>query len=158
MEIGDSHEWVLWRAQSALGLPGVTLRREHQEPPPAPAVEVQRQSRGPRKRRRRHWGQDFQKRFSRWMSGGHDPEMGDILGYTPEVVRLHLERQFRPGMTWANYARQFGSTRRVWVVDHIVPKRLFSREDVRAAFALTNLRPLWMRENMTKAGVRHHLV
>lgn len=76
-----------------------------------------------------------------------------LVGYTVEDLRLHLERQFRPGMTWENW----GKGEHCWHIDHIVPKARFSFRtdtdpDFRACWALTNLRPLWQPENQSKAA------
>lgn len=75
-----------------------------------------------------------------------------ILGYSIDDLRLHLERQFLPGMTWDNHGP-------VWHIDHIVPVAFFSFEtiqcpDFKACFALTNLRPLWKGDNLTKRANR----
>lgn len=71
----------------------------------------------------------------------------DILGYSVEEMKRHLERQFKKGMSWANYGE--------WQIDHIVPLSSFQfsspdDEEFRAAWALTNLRPLWAVENREK--------
>lgn len=68
----------------------------------------------------------------------------DILGYTADDLRAHLERQFAKGMSWDNYGQ--------WHVDHIVPvaeHRYTGVDDPEfmACWALTNLRPLWARDN-----------
>lgn len=110
-------------------------------------------------RRRRHWSQGFQRKFSLWLRGqGHD--LAPVLGYTKEEACAHLERQFRPGMSWGNYAGNmpWRTKRRTWCVDHVQPKSRFSEDDVAIAFALTNLRPLWLRENMRKGMQRTHLI
>lgn len=78
-----------------------------------------------------------------------------LVGYTADDLRRHLERQFRPGMSWANYGR--------WHIDHIVPKSSFSYDsaedpEFRAAWALTNLRPLWSRDNLAKRDRRLLLI
>lgn len=74
-----------------------------------------------------------------------------ILGYSVEELMAHLERQFLRGMTWGNYGQ--------WHVDHIVPLASFNYsspddEDFKAAWALTNLRPLWKVENISKGAKR----
>lgn len=79
----------------------------------------------------------------------------DLVGYTVDDLIRHLERQFLPGMTWEN--------RSEWHVDHIVPLASFSftspdDEEFKAAWALTNLRPLWARENVRKSATRLFLV
>lgn len=79
----------------------------------------------------------------------------ELVGYTVEQLVAHLERQFLPGMTWSN--------RDKWHIDHIVPLASFeftSPEDdgFKAAWALTNLRPLWSGANVRKGGKRQHLL
>lgn len=72
------------------------------------------------------------------------------VGYSSEDLATHVEKQFLPGMTWAN--------RREWHLDHILPVRSFTYasfecSDFRACWALSNLRPLWALDNLTK-GVK----
>ncbi|MGG7534656.1 hypothetical protein [Rhizobium sp. 12,4] len=72
----------------------------------------------------------------------------EVLGYTSEQLKLHLEKQFVPGMTWDNY----GSA---WHVDHIIPLAAFNYEtvddiDFGRAWALSNLQPLWATDNVSK--------
>lgn len=79
----------------------------------------------------------------------------EILGYSFHELKIHLERQFVPGMSWANYGNGDGH----WHIDHIVPKAAFKYEtpdcpEFRAAWALTNLRPLWDQENRQKHAKR----
>lgn len=73
----------------------------------------------------------------------------DLLGYSVEELMAHLERQFLPGMTWANYGRNG------WHVDHVIPLSAFNFEthehvDFSRAWALSNLRPLWEPDNIRK--------
>lgn len=73
-----------------------------------------------------------------------------ILGYTAQQLREHLEQQFTEGMAWANYGRKG------WNIDHIVPVCAFSHSgiddpDFRKCWALSNLRPLWEKDNIAKA-------
>ena len=66
-----------------------------------------------------------------------------LIGCTPLALRQHLERQFKPGMSWDN--------RREWHIDHIRPCYTFDLHDLaeqRACFHYTNLRPLWASENL----------
>lgn len=79
-----------------------------------------------------------------------------LVGYTVNELRGHLEKQFKRGMKWDN----FGSK---WHVDHIVPDSSFSYESsddaaFRHSWALTNLRPLWAEENMSKGAKRIFLI
>jgi hypothetical protein len=79
-----------------------------------------------------------------------------LVGYGREELVRHLERQFSRGMSWEN----FGTA---WHVDHIVPVSSFrfaSKDDpeVRACWALTNMRPLPKHDNLTKHAKRTHLI
>jgi hypothetical protein len=78
-----------------------------------------------------------------------------ILGYSTADLIAHLERQFTKGMTWDNYGE--------WHVDHIVPVASFAitsaQDDTfKACWALSNLRPLWARENLKKRAKRLYLI
>jgi len=78
-----------------------------------------------------------------------------LVDYTIDDLIRHLERQFLPGMSWAN--------RHQWHIDHIVPIAQFSFETpecpgFKAAWALSNLRPLWRRQNQMKSAKRTHLL
>ena len=79
----------------------------------------------------------------------------DLLGYSADDLKAHIERQFLPGMNWSNI--------RDWHIDHIVPVSSFEFDslddpELRACFALSNLRPMWARENMSKNASREYLV
>ena len=78
-----------------------------------------------------------------------------FVDYSIDDLVRHLERQFLPKMTWKNMGR--------WHVDHIVPKSAFTYDSpddasFKACWALTNLRPLWGRENVRKSAKRTHLL
>lgn len=162
MVLTDSHEWVIWQAMRALEAAGPAFI-----PPPRPPivsvmddivdpVRAKRTKTG-RKRREGHWAQPVQVKFSRWlMDRGYCPL---LLPYSRDDLARHLERQFTRGMSWLNYAGNMPfKAKKAWVVDHIVPKRLFAIEEAEKAYALTNLRPLWIGLNMRKGMVRSHLV
>ncbi len=79
----------------------------------------------------------------------------DLVDYSISDLLSHLERQFLPGMSWAN--------RSEWHIDHIQPLASFSFEsaddpEFRAAWALTNLRPLWAVDNLKKSDQRIFLL
>lgn len=81
----------------------------------------------------------------------------DLLGYTAENLKAHIERQFQPGMSWDNYSLHG------WHIDHIKPVSAFNYStpddpDFRACWALTNLRPLWAKDNLSKGARRLLLV
>lgn len=70
-----------------------------------------------------------------------------LLGCSIPELRAHLERQFSPGMSWANYGK--------WHIDHIQPLASFDLSDdanLRAACHFTNLQPLWARDNLSKGS------
>lgn len=74
-----------------------------------------------------------------------------VLGFTSDDLRAHLERQFTKGMGWHNMGE--------WHIDHIVPVASFTitsadDADFKACWALTNLRPMWADENRSKGDRR----
>lgn len=74
-----------------------------------------------------------------------------LLGCSAADWRSHLERQFRPGMTWENYGP-------VWHVDHIQPCASFDLTDPaqqRACFNWSNTQPLFVEENLRKGDQLH---
>jgi len=79
----------------------------------------------------------------------------ELLGYSVEKLREHLERQFKPQMSWKNYGE--------WHIDHILPLSFFSYatpadSDFSFAWALANLRPMWATENLAKSDHRTLLI
>jgi hypothetical protein len=71
----------------------------------------------------------------------------DFIGCSLEELRVHLESQFKKGMTWENRGR-LG-----WHIDHIIPCSSFDHSDekqVLQCWHFTNLRPMWWRENLSK--------
>jgi len=69
------------------------------------------------------------------------------LGCSVEELKKHLESQFEPGMTWENWGH--GSDK--WNIDHIIPLssvNLENREEFLKVVHFSNLRPLWMPENV----------
>jgi len=78
----------------------------------------------------------------------------ELLGYSRDELRAHLESKFQRGMTWDNYGP-------VWHVDHVLPLASFSYEtpddpEFKASWALTNLQPLWALENILKRDRLDH--
>jgi hypothetical protein len=70
-----------------------------------------------------------------------------LLGYSPDELKKHLEKQFKENMSWENYGE--------WHIDHIIPISVFninSSEDIdfKRCWSLNNLRPLWAIDNMKK--------
>jgi len=71
----------------------------------------------------------------------------DLVGYTLNDLKKHIEKQFTDGMNWANYGE--------WHIDHIIPLSAFNftkpkHIGFRKAWTLENLQPLWAEENLSK--------
>lgn len=78
-----------------------------------------------------------------------------LLGYSIDELRSHLERQFSRGMGWHNMGG--------WHIDHIVPLASFKitgadDPELKRAWALTNLRPLWAKDNIRKRASNEFLL
>lgn len=76
-------------------------------------------------------------------------------GYSVNDLKTHLEKQFTRGMSWDRFCA--GEID----IDHIVPLRCFDLakdNEVRHAWALANLRPLWPVMNASKGGAQTHLL
>lgn len=74
----------------------------------------------------------------------------DIVDYTIEELKNHLEKQFRDGMTWDNYGKY-------WHIDHVKPVSHFNFKskldpDFKECWKLTNLQPLLVKENLSKGN------
>lgn len=72
-----------------------------------------------------------------------------LVPYTLKQLKNHLERQFKPGMTWENYGK--------WHIDHKIPLSVHNftqpdHIDFKRAWALKNLQPMWAKENMSKGA------
>lgn len=60
----------------------------------------------------------------------------ELLGYTYNDLKTHIESLFTEGMSWDNYGE--------WHVDHIKPISSFDRDTQPSVVnALSNLQPLW---------------
>jgi ribosomal protein L37AE/L43A len=78
-----------------------------------------------------------------------------FVDYSLDDLIRHIERQFLPGMSWKNM--------RLWHIDHIIPLSSFGYSspdslEFKAGWALSNLRPLWARDNVKKSAKRTHLL
>lgn len=75
----------------------------------------------------------------------------ELIGTTFADLRVHLEKQFKPGMSWDNHGRGEGK----WHIDHIRPCASFDlavAEQQKQCFHYTNLQPLWEKENLIKGA------
>ena len=70
-----------------------------------------------------------------------------LIGCSIQALRVHLQAQFKEGMTWENYGP-------MWEVDHKLPLvrfNLLDPQQQRIAFHFENLQPLWTPENRRKS-------
>jgi hypothetical protein len=82
---------------------------------------------------------------SKKLSSRYNP----ILGCSAQELAAHIEKQWKPGMTWENHG--FNG----WHIDHIIPAKAFDLTDpeqVKRFAHYTNVQPLWAKENMQKHG------
>jgi len=95
----------------------------------------------------------YTRAFSRIITKYSDKTANNWLepfGYTVNVLRSHIEALFEEGMTWDNYGE--------WHIDHIKPVSAFDftlKTDLEfiACWQLSNLQPLWAKDNLTKGGM-----
>lgn len=67
----------------------------------------------------------------------------DILGCSFIELKLHIESQFKIGMTWDNHGE--------WHIDHKIPLSWAKNEDeMKELCNYKNLQPLWSFENLSK--------
>jgi len=72
-----------------------------------------------------------------------------LVGFSLEQLKSHLEKLFQHGMTWENYGE--------WQIDHIKPISSFSfclssDPDFKECWSLKNLQPLWKKDNLIKGN------
>lgn len=71
-------------------------------------------------------------------------QTADYIGCTMEQLKVHIEKQFKDGMTWENHAE-------LWHLDHIIPLAHAKTEDQLYELARwTNLQPLTILKNLKK--------
>lgn len=78
-----------------------------------------------------------------------------IVGCSVAELISHIETQFKPGMTWANWGVYRRGGPITWHIDHIRPCSAFDLtgpEQQRLCFGWRNLQPLWAPENITKSN------
>ena len=68
----------------------------------------------------------------------------DLVGYSYEDFKNHMEKLFSEGMTWKNHGE--------WHVDHIIPVSKFEMLDIKIINSLDNLQPLWAKDNLSKGN------
>ena len=73
----------------------------------------------------------------------------NIVGYTIQELKEHLEKLFKIGMSWDNYGKKG------WHIDHVIPKVFFKYKNTndtefKYCWSLDNLQPLWENDNYVK--------
>lgn len=84
---------------------------------------------------------------------GKNGPLQPSLGYSGYELMAHLERQFDRGMSWDN--------RGDWHIDHIIPISQYLAEgvtDPAVINRLSNLRPVWAKENLRKGAKQTSLL
>lgn len=77
------------------------------------------------------------------MSWRKTSKFKDYIGCTLDELKAHLEKQFQPGMTWANQGE--------WHIDHIKPlATAASEKELYSLCHYSNLQPLWAIDNLRK--------
>ena len=70
-------------------------------------------------------------------------EFNTYIGCSKKELELHIESQFKEGMTWDNYGE--------WEIDHIKPLSIAETENEMYKLChYTNLQPLWKSANRKK--------
>jgi hypothetical protein len=94
----------------------------------------------------------------------HGYSVMDYLPYSIEELRIHLESQFEPWMTWENHGTYLSNKYDAndvftwtWHIDHIIPQSLLpyssmGDENFAKCWALNNLRPLKSIDNIRKGN------
>ena len=82
--------------------------------------------------------------------GGKETSWLNLVPYTIDELKEHLESQFDEHMNWGNYGSY-------WEVDHIKPVSSFDfidpfDDEFQECWSLKNLRPLYWLENNRKSN------
>lgn len=73
----------------------------------------------------------------------------ELLGYTHQQLKEHLENLFQPGMSWDNHGNKLGQ----WNVDHKIAVTKFDLDTPPSIVnALSNLQPMWAIDNFKKGN------
>ncbi len=79
-------------------------------------------------------------KYKKWRKDGKTEK---LLGASYEIVKKHIEKQFRKGMKWGNQGE--------WHIDHKIPLASAKTvEDLKLLCHYTNLQPLWGIDNVIK--------
>ncbi len=87
--------------------------------------------------------------FRRWVNNkSGSAGIQKYVGTDLMSVREWITERMVDGMTWNNYGNE-------WVIDHIVPMRMFDVKDeveLKICWHYKNLMPLFKRDNLNKEG------
>lgn len=95
-------------------------------------------------------------RLNNYLRGGKGSRSWrEKVGYSLDDLKTHIERSFLKGMGWHNA--------NLWHIDHIIPLSAFEYANIdeknfKIAWALTNLRPMWAKDNISKGASRDLLL
>lgn len=73
----------------------------------------------------------------------------NLLGYTTNDLKKHLESKFKNGMNWIEFNK--GNIH----IDHIKPQSMFNLQninEIKECWSLKNLQPLWAEDNLIKSN------
>lgn len=70
-----------------------------------------------------------------------------LLGCTWQEARAHFETLFQEGMTWDNHGE--------WHIDHVRPVASFAQDELHLMNHISNLQPLWAKDNLQKSDKQH---
>lgn len=71
----------------------------------------------------------------------------EMIGCSPQELKIHIENRFVVGMTWENYGKDG------WDIDHIIPlSSAKTEEEMIKLCHYTNLQPLWHIDNIKKGN------
>ena len=158
-----------WRKRNRERLNAANKAWREANPEKMRAIRSEWVAKNPDKQRaihRRYWDQRLhcpefklqnriKARLKRALKCRYSTAIISLFGYSVAELSKHLERQFTKGMSWENMGE--------WHIDHIVPLSSFTitgpdDPELRRAWALPNLRPLWAAENLHKSSRRTHLI
>lgn len=87
--------------------------------------------------------------FRRFMTAGApSKDLAPFIGCDRDTLRQYISGKMVQGINWNNYGH-------VWVIDHIVPLRLFDLfdpTDMSIVWNYRNLMPLFKKDNLHKEG------
>ena len=69
----------------------------------------------------------------------------ELVGCSPQELKIHLEQKFIDGMSWNNQGE--------WHIDHIIPlSSAQTEEELYKLCHFTNLQPMWALDNIKKGS------